>query len=64
MRGLQTGDIHYTPACGLPELREAIAGFYRTRRPGVGAPALLLCGSGAAAGEAVPRARIQAQYFS
>ena len=25
------GDMHYTPAAGLPVLREAISGFYRTR---------------------------------
>jgi len=28
---LATGQIHYTPALGLPQLREAIAGFYRER---------------------------------
>ncbi|MBE9607732.1 pyridoxal phosphate-dependent aminotransferase [Chitinilyticum piscinae] len=28
---LQTGKTFYTGACGLPELREAIAGFYRER---------------------------------
>ena len=28
---LERGDLFYTPALGLPELREAIAGFYRTR---------------------------------
>ena len=31
MAAMQTGDIHYTPALGLPELRQAIAGFYRDR---------------------------------
>jgi aspartate/methionine/tyrosine aminotransferase len=28
---LVTGELYYTPALGLPALREAIAGFYRTR---------------------------------
>ncbi len=28
---LHAGKTHYTPATGLPELREAIAGFYRDR---------------------------------
>ena len=28
---LQTGKTHYTPALGLPALREAIAGFYASR---------------------------------
>jgi aspartate/methionine/tyrosine aminotransferase len=28
---LAAGYTHYTPACGLPGLREAIAGLYRTR---------------------------------
>jgi aspartate/methionine/tyrosine aminotransferase len=28
---LRAGKTHYTPATGLPELREAIAGFYRDR---------------------------------
>ena len=31
MRALQQGELFYTPALGLPELREAIARFYRTR---------------------------------
>ncbi|MBI4742421.1 MAG: pyridoxal phosphate-dependent aminotransferase [Betaproteobacteria bacterium] len=31
------GRVRYTPALGLPELREAIAGFYRTRY-GIGVP--------------------------
>lgn len=30
-RALAEGRTHYTPALGLPELREAIAGFYRSR---------------------------------
>ncbi|BDZ72540.1 aminotransferase [Methylophaga marina] len=28
MHALKQGKTHYTPACGLPELREAIAGWY------------------------------------
>ena len=31
IRALQDGKTHYTPATGLWELREKIAGFYRTR---------------------------------
>ncbi|GAB4179473.1 MAG: pyridoxal phosphate-dependent aminotransferase [Rhodocyclaceae bacterium] len=30
-RYLVRGDVHYTPSLGIPELREAIAGFYATR---------------------------------
>src|ERR1041384_4857956 len=28
---LERGDLFYTPALGLPELRQAISAFYRTR---------------------------------
>ena len=31
MRVLEKGEVFYTPAPGLPQLREAIAGYYRTR---------------------------------
>jgi aspartate/methionine/tyrosine aminotransferase len=31
IRALQQGNIHYTPALGLPQLREAIAAFYLKR---------------------------------
>ncbi len=31
IRALQQGKTHYTPAAGLPELREAIARHYRDR---------------------------------
>lgn len=31
MQAIQSGDLHYTPALGLPELRRAIAGFYWSR---------------------------------
>jgi aspartate/methionine/tyrosine aminotransferase len=38
MAALATGDMFYTPAQGLPALRDAVAGFYRTRY-GVDVPA-------------------------
>ena len=31
IEAISQGDVHYTPALGLPALREAIAGFYQTR---------------------------------
>ena len=31
IRALEHGELFYTPALGLPELRAAVAGFYRTR---------------------------------
>jgi len=31
IKALEKGEVFYTPAPGLPQLREAIAGFYRTR---------------------------------
>lgn len=31
IRALEHGELFYTPALGIPELREAIAGFYQTR---------------------------------
>jgi len=31
MKVLEKGEVFYTPALGLPQLREAIAGFYRSR---------------------------------
>ena len=31
MRVIETGNLFYTPALGLPELREAIARFYKER---------------------------------
>src|SRR5687768_9889717 len=31
IRALEQGDVFYTPALGLPELREAIARYYATR---------------------------------
>src|SRR6185503_13014203 len=50
MRALEKGDLHYTPTPGLPELRRAIAGYYRSRY-GVEVPAsriLVTTGSSAA----------------
>src|SRR5687767_10794484 len=38
IRALEKGDLFYTPALGLPELREAIARYYETRY-GVPVPA-------------------------
>src|SRR6185295_2836172 len=31
IRSLEKGEVFYTPALGLPELRQAIAAFYRAR---------------------------------
>lgn len=31
MQAIANGDVHYTPALGLPELRQAIAGYYASR---------------------------------
>lgn len=31
IKSISKGDVHYTPAVGLPELRQAIAEFYQTR---------------------------------
>ena len=31
IRALQSGELFYTPALGLPQLRKAISDFYRTR---------------------------------
>ncbi|MDH5600223.1 MAG: pyridoxal phosphate-dependent aminotransferase [Gammaproteobacteria bacterium] len=31
IKAIREGDVHYTPALGLPGLREAIATFYKTR---------------------------------
>ena len=38
IRALQQGNLFYTPALGLPALREAVAGYYRSRY-GVDVPA-------------------------
>jgi aspartate/methionine/tyrosine aminotransferase len=50
MKALEKGELFYTPAPGLPQLREAISGFYRSRY-GVEVPAsriLVTTGSSAA----------------
>jgi aspartate/methionine/tyrosine aminotransferase len=56
LRAVEIGDVHYTPALGLPELREAISSFYRVRygvdipasriavTPGASGALLLACG--------------------
>lgn len=31
INAIRNGDVHYTPALGLPSLRQAIAAFYKTR---------------------------------
>jgi aspartate/methionine/tyrosine aminotransferase len=62
---LQTGDVKYTPAAGLPELREKIAAFYQHRygvsvpsrrifiTPGASGAFLLAFGASLNAGETV-----------
>jgi aspartate/methionine/tyrosine aminotransferase len=50
IRALERGEVHYTAALGLPRLREAIAGYYRSRY-GVDVPAsriIITTGSSAA----------------
>ena len=47
IRALQLGNIHYTPALGLPQLRQAIAAFY-LERYGLGiSPARIIVTPGA-----------------
>lgn len=46
---LRAGHTHYTPALGLPALREAIAGYYRTRH-GVDMAAHRICVTPGASG--------------
>jgi aspartate/methionine/tyrosine aminotransferase len=46
---LRAGHTHYTPALGLPALREAIAGYYRTRH-GVDMAASRICVTPGASG--------------
>jgi aspartate/methionine/tyrosine aminotransferase len=46
MRALDRGELYYTPALGLPQLREAIAGFYRTRHGVEVAPERVVITSG------------------
>lgn len=49
MEAIRTGEVHYTPALGLPELREAISAFYRDRY-GVEAPAVQIAVTSGASG--------------
>lgn len=44
---LRTGELFYTPALGLPQLREAIAAFYRTRYGVAVSPARIIITPGA-----------------
>jgi len=46
-RFLATGDVHYTPALGLPRLREAIARFYQDRFGAEVPPERIIVTSGA-----------------
>jgi aspartate/methionine/tyrosine aminotransferase len=46
-RFIATGHVHYTPALGLPQLREAIAGFYRSRYGREVAPERIVVTAGA-----------------
>jgi aspartate/methionine/tyrosine aminotransferase len=47
MRVIEKGELFYTPALGLPELRQAIAGLYRTRHGLEVDPARIVVTSGA-----------------
>ncbi|MBK9130554.1 MAG: pyridoxal phosphate-dependent aminotransferase [Gammaproteobacteria bacterium] len=47
MRALRAGHTHYTPATGLPELRAAIAAFYRSREALAVDPARIVITPGA-----------------
>ena len=47
MRVIETGRLFYTPALGLPVLRETIAGFYRTRYGVDVSPSRIIITSGA-----------------
>jgi aspartate/methionine/tyrosine aminotransferase len=49
IRALQQGLTHYTPASGLPELRERIAGFYASRYRVAVAPERIIVTPGASA---------------
>ena len=46
IRALERGDLHYTPALGLPELRAAIARYYATRYGVTVAPERIVITSG------------------
>ena len=47
IRALQKGELFYTPALGLPQLREAIAGFYQSRYGVAVDPSRIIVTSGA-----------------
>jgi aspartate/methionine/tyrosine aminotransferase len=47
IRIIETGNLFYTPALGLPQLRAAIAGFYRTRYGVTVSPSRIIVTSGA-----------------
>jgi aspartate/methionine/tyrosine aminotransferase len=49
VRALEKGELFYTPTPGLPQLREAIAGYYRTRYGVALSPARILVTTGASA---------------
>ena len=49
VRALESGEVFYTPAPGLPQLREAIAAYYRSRHGVTLAPSRILVTTGASA---------------
>ncbi|HEY7656186.1 MAG TPA: pyridoxal phosphate-dependent aminotransferase [Burkholderiales bacterium] len=49
VRALEKGELFYTPTPGLPQLRDAIAGYYRTRYGVALSPARILVTTGASA---------------
>ncbi|HSC97241.1 MAG TPA: pyridoxal phosphate-dependent aminotransferase [Burkholderiales bacterium] len=49
IKALEKGELFYTPTPGLPQLREAIAGYYRTRYGVALSPARILVTTGASA---------------
>ena len=48
-RALEKGDLHYTPTPGLPELRRAIAAYYRSRYGVEVSPSRVLVTTGSSA---------------
>ena len=49
VKALEKGELYYTPAPGLPQLREAIAGYYQSRYGVALAPSRVLVTTGASA---------------
>ena len=49
VKALEKGELYYTPAPGLPQLREAIAGYYQSRYGVTLAPSRILVTTGASA---------------